>query len=124
MAETGGVTEREIALAVPETLMTWGEPGALSVSEMVSERGPEAVGMKVTEMAHVPMAGTAAVQVFVLVKSPGLLPAAAMEEMVRAPVPVLVTVTTMGVLEAPWVVAGKATGLGAKVMAGWGGAEP
>ena len=41
MAEAGGVRVMAMALAVPETLMTWGEAEALSVSVMVSESGPE-----------------------------------------------------------------------------------
>ncbi len=53
MAETDGVRETAMALAVPETLMTWGEVEALSVRVRVSERGPEAVGTKVTEMVQV-----------------------------------------------------------------------
>ncbi len=40
-------------------------------------------------------------QVLELVKSPGLVPPATMEEMVREPVPLLVTVIVIGVLEAP-----------------------
>jgi len=101
MAEAGGVRVRAMALAVPVTLMTWGEVEALSVSVRVSARWPEAVGTKVTEREHVALGLTAAVQVLELVKSPGLLPAAATEEMVRAAVPVLVTVTVMGALVAP-----------------------
>ena len=41
-------SEGDGGLAVPETLMTWGELGALSVRVRVSERGPVAVGTKVT----------------------------------------------------------------------------
>ena len=55
IAETGGVRVRAMGgFAVPVTLMTWGELGALSVRVMVSERGPVAVGTKVTEIVHVP----------------------------------------------------------------------
>jgi len=64
---------------------------------------------------------TAAVQVFVLVKSPGLVPPATMEEMVRAPVPLLVTVIVMGELEAPWLMAGKVRELEESVTEGVAG---
>src|SRR5579864_7788298 len=101
MAPCGGVTAMAMGLAVPETLMTWGESGALSVRAMVSERWPEAVGTKVTEMVQVPVGGTAAAQAFVVVKSDLLAPAAATDEMFRGAMPVFVTVTTIGVLVAP-----------------------
>jgi len=70
-----------MAFAVPVTLMTWGESAALSVRVMVSERWPEAVGLKVTEMVHESWEATIPPHVFVLVKSPGLLPPMATEEM-------------------------------------------
>lgn len=120
MADCGGVSEMAMALAVPLTWMTWGESEALSVRVMVSERWPGAVGMKVTVMVQVPMEATGPLQVFVEVKSPGLLPPATMEEMTRAAVPELVMVTGMGALEAPRAVAGKATGLGEMVTEGKG----
>src|SRR5579862_1421607 len=108
MAEMGGATVREMALAVPVTLMTWGEPEALSVRVTVSVRVPEAVGTKVILMEHVPLGLiTAALQVLGLLKSPGLAPPATTVEIVREPVPVLVTVTVIGPLLAPWEMAGK-----------------
>ena len=60
MAEAGGVRPRTMGLAVPETLMTWGEAAALSVRVTVSERGPEAVptGAKVMEMEQVALAAS------------------------------------------------------------------
>ena len=98
--------------------MTWGLPGTWSASVMVSERRPEAVGTKVTEMVQVPKGGTEAVQPLVLVKSPGLVPPGVTEEMSRGALPELVTVTTMGELVAPREVAGKLTGLGESKTAG------
>lgn len=70
-----------MAFAVPVTLMTWGESAALSMRVMVSERWPEAVGLKVTEMVHESWEATIPLHVFVFVKSPGLLPPMATEEM-------------------------------------------
>jgi len=111
-----------MALAAPLTWMTWGEPGTLSVRVMVSERWPGAVGLKVMEMVQVLWEATIPLHVFVLMKSPGLLPPMATEEKCRAPVAESVTVTTMGELEAPREVAGKVTGLGEMVAAGLPGA--
>ena len=122
MADWGGVRVMAMALAVPDTLMTWGESAALSVRVMVSERGPAAVGVKVMEMVQAAWEGTSPLQVFELMKSPGLLPAMATEEMCRAPAAESVTVTTMGELEAPRAVSGKATGLGEMAAAGLPGA--
>ena len=49
-----GVKAIMIALAVPVILITCGEFGALSVSVIVSERCPEAVGENVTEIVQDP----------------------------------------------------------------------
>ena len=122
MADLGGVRVMAMGLAVPDTLTTWGESAALSVRVMVSERWPGAVGWKVREMVQVAWEATKPLQVLELVKSPGLAPPGVTEKMLRAPEPELVTVTTMGLLEAPWVVAGKATGLGEMAAAGLPGA--
>lgn len=71
MAEADGVRTSEIGLAVPPTLMVWGEAAALSVSMTVSESAPETVpeGEKITEMVHEALATSAAfVQVLLFVK--------------------------------------------------------
>jgi hypothetical protein len=60
-------------------------------------------------------------QLLVVEKSLGLVPATTTEVMLRAPVPELVTTIVVGVPEAPWEMAGKVTGLGAIVTAGAGG---
>lgn len=102
MAEVGGVTVRAMGLAVPETLMTWGELGALSVMVMVSERAPVSEGVKLTEMAQLAMEATEPVQeVLVVAKSLGLVPPTTTEVMLRAPVPELVTRIVVGVPMAP-----------------------
>jgi hypothetical protein len=121
MAEAGGVREMARAVAVPETLMTWGEPGALSVSVIVSESGPEWTGEKVTEMEQAPAGATEPLQALELVKSATFVPPKATEEMLRAAVPELVTVIMVGPLVAPSEMAEKLRGLGAMVMAGAGG---
>lgn len=121
MAEAGGVSATAMELAVPLTSMTWGELGALSVSVMVSESWPVAIGTKVTEMVHVPRKATEPLQLFVVAKSVGLEPAMTTEEMFRAPAPVFVTVMVVGVESVPWLMAGKMTGFGATVTAGTAG---
>lgn len=120
MAEAGGVRVMAMGLAVPLTVMTWGEPGALSVRVMVSERGPEARGANVTVMLQVPMELREPEQALELVKSATLAPPKATEEMEREPVPELVITTGVGALEAPWEMAAKVSGLGAAVTAGVG----
>jgi len=60
----------------------------LSFTEMVPVRAPAAVGIKVTEMAHVPAAATEAPHVLVWLKSP----LAAILLIVRAEDPGLVRV--------------------------------
>jgi hypothetical protein len=110
-----------MGLAVPLTLMTWGEVGALSVMVMVSERAPESEGVKLTKMLQVPMEAMEPLQLLVVEKSFGLVPATTTEVMLRAPVPELVTTIVVGVPTAPWEMEGKVTGLGAIVTAGAGG---
>jgi len=121
MAEAGGVRLRTMGLAVPLTLMTWGEVGALSVMVMVSERAPESEGVKLTMMLQVPMEAMEPLQLLVVAKSLGFVPATTTEVILRAPVPELVTTIVVGVPTAPWEMAGKVTGLGAMVTAGTGG---
>jgi len=121
MAEAGGVTLRTMGVAVPVTLMTWGEPGALSVMVMVSERAPESEGVKLTTMLQVPIEAIDPLQLLVVVKSLGFVPATTTEVMLRAPAPELVTTIVVGVPAAPWEMAEKLTGLGAIVTAGAGG---
>lgn len=120
MAEAGGVRVMAMGLALALTGMTWGEPGALSVTVMVSESGPEATGAKVTVMVHVPMGAMEPEQALELVKSAVLAPPKATEEMERAAVPELVITTGVGALVAPWEMAAKVSGLGAAVNAGVG----
>lgn len=93
----------------------------MSVSVRVSARWPVAVGVNVTLMVQVPWGLMAALQVLVLAKSPGLLPPATTEEMVRAAVPLLVTVTVWGALAAPWLMAAKVTVLDESVTEGVAG---
>ena len=81
------------ACPVPVSVTICGEPAALSL--MVSEalRLPVVVGVKVTEIVQLPPGATLPPQVLVWAKSPGLVPVTAMLVMVRAPDPVLLSVT-------------------------------
>jgi hypothetical protein len=60
-------------------------------------------------------------QPLVMLKSVTLLPARRTEEMLRVALPEFVTVTVMGELVVPCVMAGKLMGFGATVTAGAGG---
>ena len=77
-------------IPIPVSDTVCGLPLALSVTETAPVREPATVGVKVTEMVQVPAAATEAPHVLVWLKSP----LAAIVVMVRAAVPVLVSVTT------------------------------
>jgi len=59
---------------VPLAATVWGLLLALSDSVSVAVRVPFAAGLNVTEMVHLPFAGTLPAQVFVSAKSPGSAP--------------------------------------------------
>src|SRR5437773_1588047 len=89
------------AVPFPLSVMICGLPPALSVSDSVPVRAPEAVGVKVTLMVQFAPAakvaglvGQALAPVLVAAKSPE----AANELIVKAAVPVFVSVTVIGVL--------------------------
>lgn len=89
--------------ALAKMFRTCGEPGASSVTERVSLRGPEKTGEKVMLVVQLELAAMVAVAHAPreLVKSMGLLPPAEILEMCSADVPVLEMVTEMGVLASP-----------------------
>src|SRR5207247_381976 len=89
------------AVPFPLSVMICGLPPALSASDSVPVRAPEAVGVKVTLMVHFAPApqdashvGQALAAVLVAAKSPE----AANELIVKAAVPVFVSVTVIGAL--------------------------
>src|SRR5207249_3387623 len=89
------------AVPFPLSVMICGLPPALSVSDSVPVRAPEAVGVKVTLMVQVPQIGRAAGRegealAPVLVAAKSL--EAANELIVKAAVPVFVSVTVIGAL--------------------------
>ena len=85
------------AVPVPDSEMLCGLPAALSVIVTAPVRDPVTVGLNVTLTEQFPPAATLAPQLFVWAKSP----LAAMLEMVRAALPVLVSVTAWAVLVVP-----------------------
>src|SRR5271169_4401017 len=78
---------------VPDRVNVCGDPAALSVMVTDALRAPAAVGVNVTEMLQFPPAATLTPHVLVCPKSPALVPVTAMLVMVKAPVPVLFSVT-------------------------------
>src|ERR1035437_7343913 len=64
----------------------------------IALRLPAAVGVNVTEMLQLPPAATLAPQVLVCAKSPAFVPVTPMLVIVRAPDPVLLSVTDWAVL--------------------------
>jgi len=82
------------ALAFPLTLMTWGEPGASSVSVRLVVRNPAASGVNVTVMVHEALTGMALLQAGPeKPKSLVFGPTTATFVMCSGAVPALVTVT-------------------------------
>ena len=79
---------------VPDRDTVWGEPVALSAMLIVAFRVPEAVGLKATEIVHVPAAATDEPQVLVWLKSTELEPVSETAMPVSAALPEFVRVTT------------------------------
>lgn len=73
----------------------------LSVTVNVAARVPAAVGTNLTLIVQLPLAATDPAQVFVCVKSPGLVPENAMLAMLRVALPVLFSVNVWAVLVEP-----------------------
>ena len=90
---------------VPLTAMLCGLPAAPSVSVIVAERAPPAVGLNVTVIVQVELGASDDPQSFVCRKSPGLVPVTAMLVMATAPPPEFVTVTICAALDDPETVA-------------------
>ncbi len=78
---------------VPERLTAWGLPLALSATLSEAVQLPLAEGLKVTLIAQLAPAATELPQLLVWAKSLGLAPVSARLEMLKAALPVLLTVT-------------------------------
>ncbi len=111
------------AMPMPLRVTKWGLPAALSAKERVAWRAPAATGVNVSVTVQLALGAIAApMQLPVgLLKSAGLLPPRIIEEIVRAALPELVTVTLSGELVAFCDSEGKFRVPGMKVMAGAGG---
>jgi hypothetical protein len=70
----------------------------LSVTVRVADRDPRAIGLKVTDIVQLPPAATLAPQVLVCTKSAALVPARAIELIVRGARPLLDSVTVCAML--------------------------
>ena len=116
----GGERLRAGRRAMPVALNTrvCGESGALSERTRLVLRWPEAVGVKTREMVQLEPGASEAVQLLVKLKSEALGPERVTEEMVKGAFPELMTVSTCGALEVPWVVEGNESEEGERVTAG------
>src|SRR3954462_8387835 len=106
---------------VPVTATTCGLPGASSTMLRLAVRAPPTVGRKVTSVPQVaPAASVAGAtgQLLVAVKSPALGPFMPMRVMVRAALPVLVSVTVDGALVDATTGLGKLSVVGESATAG------
>src|SRR3989442_15229167 len=87
----------------------------------VAVRWPGPIGMNTTKIVQFPAGATAAVQLLVKLKSEGLGPAPATEEMWRGAFPELVMVNVCGAPVVPCVMVGKEGAVGERVTAGTAG---
>ena len=83
----------DAALPVPLSVTVCGEPVALSATESVAAKLAAEAGVKVMEIEQLALAASELPQVLVWAKSVGLVPVIEMPEMVRAAVPVFLSVT-------------------------------
>ena len=86
------------AVPVPLSETVWGEPEALSETEMEALREPVAEGVKVTWIVQLPEPAATVEQLLVCEKSAEFAPVMLTPLMVRVPVPGLVTVIDSAVL--------------------------
>ena len=110
-------------IPVPVSGAVCGEPEAMSENEMLADRGPAAVGLKVTTIEHELLGATVSPLMQVLAKetakSPALSPVVVtLLEKTRFVVPVFVTVIVWGRLGTPVVWLPKARLVGESVTTG------
>jgi hypothetical protein len=89
------------AVPVPVSATVCGLPVALSDTEMLACRVPEAVGVKVTLMVQLVAAASELPQVLVCAKSPLFVPVMLMLLRVKAALPELLSVTVLAALVVP-----------------------
>jgi len=96
------------AVPLPDSVTVWLDP-VLELSTMyrVAVLDPAAVGVNVTETEQLLPAASVPPQLLLSPKSPELLPAIKIFEIVSGPAPVLETVTPSGLLDEPGNVLGK-----------------
>ena len=97
---------------VPARLAVWGLPEALSLTESVAVRVPEAVGVKVTSIVQLDPAATLEPQLLLCEKSPLFEPVIAILEIVSAAEPGLESVRVLAELDVPtcWLLKVKEAG--------------
>jgi hypothetical protein len=89
------------AVAVPVSEAVCGLPDALSLTETVACREPEAIGVNVTLIVQLVASASELPQLFVWEKSPGFAPVMVILVMVKVALPVLLSVTSCGALLPP-----------------------
>jgi len=109
---------------VPVSTAVWGDPVALSATEMLAVSAPVVVGVKVMVIRQALSRGRLAPQLLVWEKLLALEPVMEILEMVRAALPGLESAIAMVPDELPTLVLGKVTGLGLSVACGAGAVVP
>jgi hypothetical protein len=89
------------AFAVPVSEVVCGLPGALSATERLACRDPEAVGVKTTLIVQLVATTRELPQLLVCEKSPGFVPEILMLVIVKVAFPVLLSVTDLAGLLVP-----------------------
>lgn len=95
------LTLEVVPVPVPDRLTDWGLPPALSVNVIVALRVPAALGVKVTFTVQLLPAVKVEPQLLVWEKSPGLVPANAIPEMLIVELPELLNTTLLAALAVP-----------------------
>ena len=86
---------------VPDNGTDCGEPGALSVTAILADLAPLAMGLNVTLMEHELLPDSVLPQLLVSMKSPGLVPVTAMDVIESDVPPLFVSITDLIGLEVP-----------------------
>jgi hypothetical protein len=108
-----------VLLPVPERVAVWGLPVALSVSVTEAAKDPLAAGLNVTLTVQLAPAATLAPQLLLCAKSPGFAPVSVMLLMLKAALPVLLSVKVWAELVVPTAWLPKARVVGERLATGF-----
>jgi hypothetical protein len=117
---TANAPVAEAPAPVPVSATVWGDPAALSATEIEAAKLTAETGLKVTEIVQLAPPARVAPQVLVSAKSAGLAPATVIPEMLSVALPGFESVMAWGAEVAPTAVLGKASVDGERTACGDG----